>query len=50
MPPIAMAKKKAEARVWRVDLIAKTRRYLGEVVAPNKEDALQAAITEFRVP
>jgi hypothetical protein len=45
-----MAKKKAETRVWRVDLIAKTRRCLGEVVAPTKEDALQAAITEFRVP
>jgi len=45
-----MAKKKTEPRTWRVDLMAKTRRYLGEVVAPTKEDALKAAITEFRVP
>ena len=45
-----MATKKTEPRTWRVDLIAKTRRYLGEVVAPTKEDALKAAITELRVP
>jgi phosphomannomutase len=46
---LTMARKPTLLREWRVSIIREKIQYLGRVVAPDKEAAIEKAMEEFRI-